>query len=93
VRRRRWSTRLIIAGSALLLTAGAITATALAQASQTSYYSFFTGVDTSRVQPDPDRQPNFSSRPRAFIVQLQDERPKTFPERKFRHIAATMELI
>jgi len=57
VRRRRWSTRLIIAGSALLLTAGAITATALAQASQTSYYSFFTGVDTSRVQPDPDRQP------------------------------------
>jgi hypothetical protein len=57
VRRSRWSTRLVVAGSALLLTAGAIAVTALAQASQTSYYSFFTGVDTSHVQPDPDRQP------------------------------------
>jgi hypothetical protein len=57
VRRHRWSTRFVIAGSALLLAAGAIVVTAWAQASQTSYYSFFTGVDTSHVQPDPDRQP------------------------------------
>src|SRR5690242_6223351 len=39
-----------------MLTAGAIVVTALAQARQTTYYSFFTGGDTPPVPPDPDRQ-------------------------------------
>jgi hypothetical protein len=58
VHRRRRGGRFVIAGSALLLAAASATVvTTWAQASQTSYYSFFTGVDTSHVQPDPDRQP------------------------------------
>jgi Domain of unknown function (DUF4082) len=58
VPRRRWRGRLVIAASALLVAGlGATALTAWAQSSQTTYYSFFTGVDTSRVQADPERQP------------------------------------